>query len=112
MILSGHGTMSRLMTCGDALHATSLAYRTPPIVCGQTWLYQPSPVSTVPNTGRNLSNSNYGRHDEEEEGMGCGKSFCLGGRRRTVDVMNLNVPQFFSNSKWNPHFISANLTEA
>ena len=40
----------------------------PPIARGQTWLYQPSPVSTVPNTGRNLSNSNYGWHDEEEEG--------------------------------------------
>ena len=65
----------------------------------------------VPNTGRNLSNSNYGGHDEEEEGMGCGKSFCVGGRHRTVDVMNWNVPQFFSNSKWNPRFISANLTE-
>ena len=42
----------------------------PPIARGQTWLYQPSQVSTVPNTGRNLSNSNYGGHDEEEEGMG------------------------------------------
>ena len=26
--------------------------------------------------------------DQEEEGMGCGKSVCLGGRPRTVDVMN------------------------
>ncbi len=77
MILSGHGTMSNLMTCGDA-----------PIARGQTWLYQPSPVSTVPNTGRNLSNSNYGGHDEEEDGMGCRKSFCLGGRHRTLDVTN------------------------
>ena len=83
----------------------------PPIARGQTWLYQPSPVSTVPNSGGNLSNSNYRGLDEEEEGMGCGKSFCLGGRHRTVDVMNWNVPQFFSNSKWNPHFISANITE-
>ena len=83
----------------------------PPIARGHTWLYQPSPVSTVPNTGRNLSNSNYGGHDEEEEGMRCGKSVCLGGIHRTVYVMNWNVPQFFSNSKWNPHFISANLTE-
>ena len=83
----------------------------PPITRGQTWLYQPSPVSTVPNTGRNLSNSNYGGLDEEEEGMGCGKSFFLGGRHRTVGVMNWNVPQFFSYSKWNPHFISANITE-
>ena len=41
----------------------------PPIARGQTWLYQPSPVSTVPNTGRNLSNSDYGVVGEEEEGM-------------------------------------------
>ena len=39
----------------------------PPIVHGQTWLFQPLPVSTVPNTGRNLSNSNYRGLDEEEE---------------------------------------------
>ena len=83
----------------------------PPIARGYSWLYQRSPLSTVPNTGRNLSNSNYGGLDKEEEGMGCGKSFCLGGRHRTVDVMNWNVPQLFSNSKWNPHFISANITE-
>ena len=31
----------------------------PPLARGQTWLCQPLPVSTVPNTGRNLSNSNY-----------------------------------------------------
>ena len=37
-------TMSHLMTCVDAR--------------GQTWLCQPLPVSTVPNTGRNLSKSN------------------------------------------------------
>ena len=39
--------MSHIMTCGDApkLH-----------VDRQTWLCQPLPVSTVPNTGRNLSN--------------------------------------------------------
>ena len=36
-------TMSYFMTCGDAR--------------GQTWLCQPLPVSTVPNTGRNLYNS-------------------------------------------------------
>ena len=34
-------TMSHLMTCVDG-----------PIERGQTWLYQPLPVSTVPNTGR------------------------------------------------------------
>ena len=39
----------------------------PPIARGQTWLCQPLPVSTVPNTGRNLSNSNYRGLDEEEE---------------------------------------------
>ena len=73
----------------------------PPIAHGQTWLCQPSPVSTVPNTGRNLSNSNYRGLDEEEEGMECGKRFCLGGRHCTVDVMNWNVPQCVSNSQWN-----------
>ncbi len=44
------------MTCGDA-----------PIARGQTWLCQPLPVSAVPNTGRNLSNSNCQGLDEEEE---------------------------------------------
>ena len=39
----------------------------PPIARGQTWLCQPLPVSTVPNTGRNLSNSNCRGLDEEEE---------------------------------------------
>ena len=34
---------------------------------GQNWLCQPLPVSTVPNTGRNLYNSNYRGLDEEEE---------------------------------------------
>ena len=100
LILPGHGTMSHLMTCGDA----------PQLYVDRPG-YQPSSVSTVPNTGRNLSNSNYGGLDEEEEGMGCGKSFFLGGRHRTVNVMNWNVPQLFSYSKWNPHFISANITE-
>ena len=37
-------TMSHLMTCGDAPNAR-----------GPTWLFQPMPVSTVPNTGRNQS---------------------------------------------------------
>ena len=44
------------MTCGDA-----------PSARGQTWLCQPLPVSTVPNTWRNLYNSNYRALDEEEE---------------------------------------------
>ena len=48
--------MYHLVTCGDAL-----------IARGQTSLCQPLPVSTVPNTGRNLSNSNYRGLDEEEE---------------------------------------------
>ena len=39
----------------------------PPIARGQTWPWQPLPVSTVPNTGRNLSNSNCLGLDEEEE---------------------------------------------
>ena len=38
----------------------------PPIAHGQTWLFQPPPVSTVPNTGRNLFNSYYRAVDEEE----------------------------------------------
>ena len=48
--------MCHVMTCGDA-----------PIAHGQTWLCQTLPVSTVPNTGRNLSNSNYRGLDGEEE---------------------------------------------
>ena len=43
------------------------------------------------------------------QGMECGKSFCLGGRHRTVDVMDWNVPQFVSDFKWNPQFVSANI---
>ena len=39
----------------------------PPIARGQTWLCQPLPVSTVPNTGRNISNSNCRGLDVEEE---------------------------------------------
>ena len=37
----------------------------PPIAPGQTWLFQPLPVLTVPNTGRNISNSNYRWLNEE-----------------------------------------------
>ena len=50
--------MSHLMACGDA-----------PIARGQTWLFQPLPVSTVPNTGRNQSDSGYRRIDEGEVGV-------------------------------------------
>ena len=32
---------------------------------GQTWLFQPLPVSTVPNIGRNQSDSDYRGLDEE-----------------------------------------------
>ena len=39
-------TVSQLMTCGM-----------PPITRGQTWLFQPLPESTVPNTGMNLFSS-------------------------------------------------------
>ncbi len=39
----------------------------PPIARGQTWLFQPLPVSTVPNTGRNQSDSGYRGLDEEEQ---------------------------------------------
>ena len=52
--------MSHLMTCVDALNCS-----------GQTWLCLPLPVSTVPNTGRNLSNSNYQGFDEEKEEVLC-----------------------------------------
>ena len=37
----------------------------PPIARGQTWLFQPLQVSTVPNTGRNQSDSRYRGLDEE-----------------------------------------------
>ena len=37
-----------------------------PIARRVTRLFQPLPVSTVPNTGRNLSNSNYRGLDEQE----------------------------------------------
>ena len=50
-------TMSHLMTCYVVM---------PPIAREQTWLGQPLPVSTVPNTGRNLSNSNYRGLDVED----------------------------------------------
>ena len=39
----------------------------PPIARGQTWLFQPLPVSTVPNTGRNQSDSGYRGLGEEEQ---------------------------------------------
>ena len=42
------GTITCLMTCYDA-----------PIALGHTWLFQPLPVSTVPNTVSNLHNSSY-----------------------------------------------------
>ena len=38
----------------------------PPIAHGQTWLFQPLTVSTVPNTGRNQSDSGYRGLDEED----------------------------------------------
>ena len=38
----------------------------PPITRGQAWLCQPLAVSTVPNTGRNISISNYRGLEEEE----------------------------------------------
>ena len=48
--------MSHLMTRGYAPNS---------IARGQTWLFQPLPVSTVPNTGRNQSDSGYRGLDEE-----------------------------------------------
>ena len=38
----------------------------PPIARGQTWLFQPLPISTVPNTARNQSDSGYRGVDEDE----------------------------------------------
>ena len=38
----------------------------PPIARGQTWLFQPLPVSTVPNTGRNQFDSGYRGLDEKD----------------------------------------------
>ena len=52
--------MYHLMTCGDAPNCT-----------WTDWLCQPLPVSTVPNTGWNLSNSTYRGLDEEEERSHC-----------------------------------------
>ena len=37
----------------------------PPTARGQTWVFQPLPVSTVPNTGRNQSDSGYRGLDED-----------------------------------------------
>ena len=53
-------TMGHLMTrCGN-----------PAIARGQTWLLQPVPVPTVPNTGRNQSDSAYRGLDEEDWRLG------------------------------------------
>ena len=54
--------MSNLMTCDDAPNCT-----------GMTCLSQPLPVSIVPNTGRNLSNSSYRGLNEEDYSLyiGC-----------------------------------------
>ena len=59
-----------LSTCVQCSHSTCvmlLHVVMPPIARGQTWLCQTLPVSTVPITGRNLSNSNYRGLDGEEE---------------------------------------------
>ena len=50
----------------NPIYFSSIDVVMPPIARGQTWLFQPLPVSTVPNTGRNLSNSNYPSLDEED----------------------------------------------
>ena len=47
-------SMFHLMTCGDA----QIAY-------GQTWLSQPLPLSTVPNTGSLFDSSDQGFNEEE-----------------------------------------------
>ena len=58
-----------LMTCDVVMHPSSIAR-------GQTWLCQPLPVSTVPNTVRNLSNSSYRGLDDDDEYV----CFCLSGQ--------------------------------
>ena len=50
------GETDYVASCGDA-----------PIARGHTWRFQPLPVSPVSNTGRNLSDSGYRGHDEEDE---------------------------------------------
>ena len=41
----------------------------PPIARGLTWLFQPLPVSTVPNTGSNQSDSGHRGLDEHRKGQ-------------------------------------------
>ena len=38
----------------------------PPIARGQTWLFQPLPVSTVPSTGRNHYDGGYRGLDDDD----------------------------------------------
>ena len=59
-----------LSTCVQCSHCSCITFWhvvMPAIARGQTWLCQPLPVSTVPNTGRNLSHSNCRGLDEEEK---------------------------------------------
>ena len=56
-------TVGRDILCIILLNAVM-----PPIARGQTWFFQPLPVSTVPNTGRNQYDSGYRGFDEEDYG--------------------------------------------
>ena len=63
--------LSTCVQCSHCSYITLWHVVMPPIARGLTWLCQPLPVSTVPNTGRNLSNSrpthNCRGLDEEKE---------------------------------------------
>ena len=60
-------TMYHRMTCGNT-----------PISAWQSWLSQPSPVSTVPNTGRSLFDSSDRGLDEQmsRKYVACSYSLC------------------------------------
>ena len=65
----------------------------PPIARGQTWLFQPLPVSTVPNTGRNQSDSGYRGLDEEEDSTSLGSpppGYC---HSPVIVVKNVDIHQ-------------------
>ena len=56
----------------------------PPIARGQTWLFQPLPLSTVPNNGRVISNSRVGGGGKE----GCSEhaTECFGNRNPVGNI--------------------------
>ena len=53
--------------CGERQTMTHLLIMVmPPMARGQTWVFQLLPVSTVPNTGRNQSDSGYRGLDDDD----------------------------------------------